>query len=165
VWGADHNQSEGSGAGTGDTVCSTPSACPGADIGIAIDSAGPTFLYGTNSEHHAITSYELRGAQNVTVVMAQNEYRGYGPDTPDAPMCTSTAMEIHNSKHVHVYGLTACNWHCKSLKGPQVHVSNSSDVAFVSLYELGVVYGIEAHGRPPLQCHNTVAAQWATVPA
>ena len=51
-------------------MCSEPT-CPGADYGILIDSAGPTYLHGTNSEHHVETSYRFDGASNVYFLMGQ----------------------------------------------------------------------------------------------
>ena len=71
VWGADHNQSFGSAHIPGrEEMCKEPT-CPGADVGILIDSAGPTYLYGTNSEHHVETSYRFDGASNVYYLMGQ----------------------------------------------------------------------------------------------
>ena len=69
-----------------------------------VDSANDfgTFLYGTNSEHHVETSYRVAdGAKNVVVVMAQNEFKTYGPIT--AGMCgPSGAMEVRDASNVHV---------------------------------------------------------------
>ena len=50
-------------------------AWQGADIGIAIDPSGPTYLYATNSEHHVETSYRFDGASNIFFLMGQNEFR------------------------------------------------------------------------------------------
>eukprot|EP01048_Picozoa_sp_COSAG05_P019113 COSAG05_NODE_2922_length_2508_cov_2.324616_3_plen_261_part_01 len=139
VWGADHNQSFGSAHIPGrETLCQEPT-CPGADVGILIDSAEPTtttYLMGTNSEHHVETSYRFDGAYNVFSLMGQNEFRTFGPTGQNSAMCTSNAMQVMHSQNIHIYGASACSWKCMGpgTKEPLVSVRNSSAVSVTGMY-------------------------------
>jgi glucan 1,3-beta-glucosidase len=171
VWGADHNQSFGSAHIPGrETMCSEP-YCPGANIGILIDSAGPTFLYGTNSEHHVQTSYRFDGAKNIYFLMGQNEYRTFGPSDAHSAMCTSDAMQVLNSHNIHIYGVSACSWKClgPGTAAPLVTVRNSSQVSFTGMYSACVkgthsacyFLGERANDtRFGMGATHVIAAQW-----
>ncbi|KAG2000883.1 hypothetical protein GB937_010729 [Aspergillus fischeri] len=52
--------------------------------GILIESQGPTWLYGTASEHCTLYQYQLSGAKNLLLGMIQTESPYYQP-TPKAP--------------------------------------------------------------------------------
>lgn len=52
--------------------------------GILIESQGPTWLYGTSSEHHALYQYELYQAKDIVMGMIQTESPYYQP-VPRAP--------------------------------------------------------------------------------
>ncbi|OKP10023.1 hypothetical protein PENSUB_4576 [Penicillium subrubescens] len=52
--------------------------------GILIESQGPTWLYGTSSEHHALYQYQFYNAKNVVMGMIQTESPYYQP-VPRAP--------------------------------------------------------------------------------
>lgn len=74
--------------------------------GILIESQGPTWLYGTSSEHHALYQYQFYNAKNVVMGMIQTEspyYQpvprapqpfkvGQFPADPDFTNCTSTSL-------------------------------------------------------------------------
>lgn len=175
-WGADHNQSFGSSTAVPgrETECIEPT-CPGADVGILIDSAQPTYLYGTNSEHHVETSYRLGPGSHVVVAMAQNEYRSFGPSGPGSAMCRSKALEVQGAAAAHVFGLSACSWKCRGpgTQEPLVSVGSAENVSFTGLYaacvkdERGVCYmlGAEANDtRFGMGAHHVVAVQWSRLP-
>eukprot|EP00930_Biecheleria_cincta_P100335 TRINITY_DN91977_c0_g1_i1.p1 TRINITY_DN91977_c0_g1~~TRINITY_DN91977_c0_g1_i1.p1 ORF type:complete len:747 (-),score=91.28 TRINITY_DN91977_c0_g1_i1:161-2401(-) len=170
VWGGDHNQSSLVG-----TMCKEPT-CPGADVGILIDSAGPTYLLGTNSEHHVETSYRFDRASNVFVLMAQNEYRTFGSKGTTSPCAASNAMQVQDSSNVHVYGVSACSWDCygPGTGQPLLSVRNATDVSFAGMYAVckkdsrGVCYmlGAEANDtRFGMGAYHVVSTQWAQVKA
>jgi hypothetical protein len=52
--------------------------------GILIESQGPTWLYGTSSEHNVMYQYQLSQAKNVLMGMIQTESPYYQP-VPKAP--------------------------------------------------------------------------------
>jgi hypothetical protein len=52
--------------------------------GVLIESQGPTWLYGTASEHCVFFQYLLSGAQNIVLGMIQTESPYYQP-VPKAP--------------------------------------------------------------------------------
>jgi hypothetical protein len=52
--------------------------------GVLIESQGPTWLYGTASEHAVLYQYQLSGAKNVFMGMIQTE-SPYYQSTPKAP--------------------------------------------------------------------------------
>jgi hypothetical protein len=52
--------------------------------GVLIESQGPTWLYGTASEHCVMYQYQLSGAKNVLLGMIQTESPYYQP-VPKAP--------------------------------------------------------------------------------
>lgn len=96
--------------------------------GILIESQGPTWLYGTSSEHHQLYQYQLAGAKNVYLGHLQTETPYYQPspraNTPYKPSssfaqdplfedctqgrnstCTEAwALRVLNSTDVFVYG-------------------------------------------------------------
>jgi hypothetical protein len=52
--------------------------------GILIESQGPTWLYGTSSEHNVLYQYQLSGAKDIVLGMVQTESPYFQP-TPPAP--------------------------------------------------------------------------------
>lgn len=149
-------------------------AWQGADIGIAIDSSGPTYLYGTNSEHHVETSYRFDGASNIFFLMGQNEFRTFGPSGASSAMCTSNALDVKNSSNIHIYGVSACSWKClgPGTQHPLVSVRDARNVSLTGMYAAcrkdarGVCYMLGAKrndSRFGLGVHHVVAADWARV--
>lgn len=94
--------------------------------GILIESQGPTWLYGTASEHQVFYQYELYQAENIVMGMIQTESPyfqplpaaplpftpGLFPGDPDFTNCTSTSktcgfswsMRILDSSTVYLLG-------------------------------------------------------------
>lgn len=94
--------------------------------GVLVESQGPTWLYGTSSEHHALYQYELYQAKNIVMGMIQTEspyYQpaprapqpftpGVFPADPDFTNCTSTsktcpvswALRVVDSSSVYLLG-------------------------------------------------------------
>jgi hypothetical protein len=65
-------------------------------IGILIESKGPTWLYGTASEHNVLYQYELFQAENVFMGMIQTE-SPYYPPVPTAPTPFEDAVGVFNA--------------------------------------------------------------------
>lgn len=94
--------------------------------GILVESQGPTWMYGTSSEHHALYQYQFSNARDIVVGMIQTEspyYQpvprapqpftiGQFPADPDFTNCTSTsvtcpvswAVRIVDSSSIYVLG-------------------------------------------------------------
>lgn len=64
--------------------------------GILIENQGPTWLYGTASEHKVLYQYELYQAQNVFMGMIQTESPYYPPD-PQAPAPFNKGLGAFNA--------------------------------------------------------------------
>lgn len=59
-------------------------------IGILVESQGPTWMYGTASEHNVLYQYQLYGAQNLFMGMIQTESPYFQPKpAPPAPFGTT----------------------------------------------------------------------------
>lgn len=125
AWTADHDLDAP--VGSADTTASTQINVFTAR-GILIESQGPTWLYGTSSEHHQLYQYQLSGAKNVYLGHLQTETPYYQPQpnalspyTPsqffqDDPLfedcisgvnstCTNAwALRVLNSQDVVIYG-------------------------------------------------------------
>ncbi|RHZ63004.1 hypothetical protein CDV55_105196 [Aspergillus turcosus] len=100
--------------------------------GILIESQGPTWLYGTASEHQVLYQYELYQAKDIVLGMIQTEspyYQpvppapqpftaGLFPGDPDFTNCTATsttcpvswAMRIVDSSSVYLLGAGFYSW-------------------------------------------------------
>jgi len=89
-------------------------------------------------------------------------------------MCTSNAIQVMNSKSVHVYGASACSWQClgPGTKESMVSVRNSTQVSFVGMYAScvkGTSHACYFLGARPgdkrfgMGATHVVAAQWASV--
>ncbi|OQE59001.1 hypothetical protein PENNAL_c0346G01177, partial [Penicillium nalgiovense] len=100
--------------------------------GILIESQGPTWLYGTSSEHHALYQYELYQAKDIVMGMIQTEspyYQpvprapqpfivGQFPADPDFTNCTTSsatcpvswALRIIDSSSVYLLGAGLYSW-------------------------------------------------------
>ncbi|KAA8650192.1 uncharacterized protein ATNIH1004_002873 [Aspergillus tanneri] len=96
--------------------------------GFLIESHGPTWLYGTASEHNVLYQYQLSGAQNVVMGMIQTESPYFQPSPPapqpfgrslgkfandpdfsnckagDKTCASSWAVRIIDSKSIHILG-------------------------------------------------------------
>lgn len=103
--------------------------------GILIESQGPTWLYGTASEHHVLYQYQLYQAKNILMGMIQTESPYYQP-VPQAPRpfghslfpadpnfanCTATsatcplswALRVLDCSSVYLLGAGKYNHHSK----------------------------------------------------
>ncbi|KAK4441988.1 pectate lyase superfamily protein-domain-containing protein [Podospora aff. communis PSN243] len=99
--------------------------------GILIESQGPTWLWGTSSEHHVLYQYQLSNAKNVLLGLIQTESPYYQPSPPaPAPfspggfsndptfancqatpgVCSSWAVRIVDSDSVYVLGTGLYSW-------------------------------------------------------
>ena len=93
--------------------------------GVLIESEGPTWLYGTSSEHSQLYNYELSGAKNVFMAMIQSESAymqsnpnalegGFAPnanyDDPTFADCTDNSckktwgLRVSQSSDIYMYG-------------------------------------------------------------
>lgn len=59
--------------------------------GVLIESQGPTWLYGTASEHCVLYQYQLSGAKDIVLGMIQTESPYFQP-TPKAPQPFTTGL-------------------------------------------------------------------------
>lgn len=59
--------------------------------GILIESQGPTWLYGTSSEHNVLYQYQVSGAKDLVLGMIQTESPYFQP-VPKAPKPFSTGL-------------------------------------------------------------------------
>ncbi|KAL3473173.1 pectate lyase superfamily protein-domain-containing protein [Aspergillus californicus] len=122
VWTADHDLDE--------TAQEQISIYTGR--GILIESAGPTWLWGTSSEHSVLYQYNLVGAQDIFMGMIQSESPYFQPvpqaPTPFSPgtfpgdplfedcdddpdMCAvSWGLRMVQSKNIYVYGAGLYSW-------------------------------------------------------
>jgi len=87
--------------------------------GYLIESQGPSWLYGTASEHHVLYQYNLYNAQNAFLGAIQTETPYYQPSTKtpfqrshyaDPPFCTDDArcnmaygLVLQNTTNVYIY--------------------------------------------------------------
>ncbi|KAI9705199.1 MAG: hypothetical protein M1820_005346 [Bogoriella megaspora] len=91
--------------------------------GVLIESAGPTWLYGTASEHSVLYNYQLNNAKNLFMGMIQTETPYFQPNpvapngisgsldsdpkfscTGDDTTCDAWGLRIVNSSGINVYG-------------------------------------------------------------
>lgn len=113
--------------------------------GFLCESAGPTVMVGTASEHNYLFQYRFLGASNAVLVLTQTE-TPYWQSPPSA-----WSMTIENSSNVLVYGSGYYNW----FNGNQsvvFRVENSSAVA---------AFATNVHGIDTLLLGN----QGSSIPA
>ncbi|XP_014555283.1 carbohydrate-binding module family 50 protein [Bipolaris victoriae FI3] len=100
--------------------------------GVLVESQGPTWLYGTTSEHNVLYQYQFSNAKNVLMAMIQTE-SPYFQDVPKAPApfqlggfsndpsfydCSSSSskcavswgVRIIDSEQIHVLGAGLYSW-------------------------------------------------------
>ncbi|KAI0647237.1 exo-beta-1,3-glucanase [Trametes meyenii] len=121
VWTADHDLDSGGSRQT--TIFS--------GRGILSESAGPTWLIGTASEHHTLYQYNLAGAQNHYLGLIQTETAYYQP-VPAAPAPFSVNSAFHDP-----------SFSSSQTSGWAVHITNSQDILIfgAGLYSFFQNYG------------------------
>ncbi|KAG4434978.1 hypothetical protein IFR05_009532 [Cadophora sp. M221] len=136
--------------------------------GILIESQGPTWLYGTSSEHCVLYQYQLFDAKDIFLGMV-GLFNG-DPDFSDcnavtSPHCAvSWGLRIVGSKNIHIAGAGLYNWFQAYIQ-PCVDAQDcaqrvvqilGSSVWLYNLYTIGTVEMINTRsGTPVLAKDNT----------
>ena len=100
-WGGDHNLT------TNQPMAPTLSAerhWLGALSGLRVDSEGPTWLLGTQFEHHRAIMYNFTGARKVTLLQSQTENPYWISGQRGTPACDAHAMVIRDSADITFFG-------------------------------------------------------------
>jgi len=90
--------------------------------GLLIESSGPTYLYGTASEHNFMYQYNISGASHVTMLLTQCEIPYWIDPVAAYP------MTIHNSNNIWSYGSGYYTWfHGADVKVGPYEIVNSQN--------------------------------------
>lgn len=148
AWTADHDLDTP--VGGADTTSATQISVFTAR-GILIESQGPTWLYGTSSEHHQMYQYQLSGAKNVYLGHLQTETPYYQP-SPDAtsPFKQSSVFADDPLYQDCVQGSNAtCTeaWALRVLNSTDVFVYGAGFYSFFSSYKQGCLKGENCQQR------------------
>ena len=76
----------------------------GALSGLRVDSEGPTWLLGTQFEHHRAIMYNFTGARKVTLLQSQTENPYWISGQRGTPACDAHAMVIRDSADITFFG-------------------------------------------------------------
>ena len=119
--------------------------------GVLIESAGPTWLYGTASEHSVLYNYQLNGAQNTWMGMIQSETPYFQPN-PVAPQGISGSLPSDPSFNCQADDTTCDSW--------GLRIVNSSGVGVYSggLYSFFNNYGQDCLNDNPQDCQKNMVA-------
>ncbi|KAJ5130998.1 Peptidoglycan-binding Lysin subgroup, partial [Penicillium bovifimosum] len=154
--------------------------------GILVESQGPTWLYGTSSEHNVLYQYQVSNAKDLYMGMIQTESPYFQP-TPHAPQpfktglfsndpvfadCDSSAncfaswaLRIIDSSSVYVMGTGIYSWFsdysqaCLDTENCQqraVEISQSTDTWIYNLVTKGIVEMISPVNEDPTLAANNV---------
>ncbi|CAG8407763.1 unnamed protein product [Penicillium salamii] len=150
--------------------------------GILIESQGPTWMYGTASEHSVMYQYQLSGAKNLVMGMIQTESPYFQPTPPmpepfklgnfpddpdngDCKTCTSSwAIRMLNSESVYILGAGIYSWfnsysqNCLSTNDCQekaFYIEQSSDIWIVNLVTKAIIQSISPLGETATYAKDT----------
>ena len=118
----------------------------GALSGLRIDSEGPTWLLGTQFEHHREIMYNLTGARQVTLLQSQTENPYWDMSEKGTPSCDAHAMVIQDSSEITFFGTVWCSWFCKLTDGISKTLGGNLNVNALGVWSTG-----EAPGTPIVQ--------------
>jgi len=91
--------------------------------GALIESAGPTYLYGTASEHSSLYQYNFTGASNIYTILTQTEIPYWVDPVKSVP------LTIHNSQNIYLYGSGYYTWfHGANVTVGPTEIVNSKNV-------------------------------------
>ncbi|KAF7359302.1 Exo-beta-1,3-glucanase [Mycena sanguinolenta] len=133
VWLADHDLD-----GTGNPMISLYSG-----RGILSESAGPVWMIGTASEHHAIYQYNLVGAKNHYMGLIQTETPYYQP-TPAPP----SPFSINSVFHDPSFNGVSSSWGLNVVKCSNILIFGAGLYSFYSNYEEACL--------TPVNCQNQI---------
>ncbi|KAH2752728.1 hypothetical protein KXV94_001973 [Aspergillus fumigatus] len=133
--------------------------------GILVESHGPTWMYGTASEHNVLYQYQLPGAQKIVMGMIQTETPYFQP-LPAAPesfkpagCAMAWAVRIINSSTVYILGSGLYSWlafytqDCLETGNCQeqgFYVEQSTNTWVYNLVTKGITESISPAGETPL---------------
>ncbi|KAL9095022.1 MAG: hypothetical protein Q9165_002624 [Trypethelium subeluteriae] len=119
--------------------------------GVLIESPGPTWLYGTASEHSVLYNYQLSGAQNIWMGMIQSETPYFQPN-PVAPQGISGTLPSDPTFNCQADDTTCDAW--------GLRIVNSSSVFVYSggLYSFFNNYGQDCLNDNPQDCQKNMVA-------
>lgn len=142
--------------------------------GILVESQGPTWMYGTASEHSVFYQYQFSGAKNLVMGMIQTESPYFqptppmpkpfelgkfpnDPDSNECKTCTSSwAVRMINSESIYMLGAGIYSWFnsysqdCLETNNCQekaFYVEQSSDIWIVNLVTKAIVQSISPLGE------------------
>ncbi|KAH1726221.1 hypothetical protein KXX25_009265 [Aspergillus fumigatus] len=137
--------------------------------GILVESHGPTWMYGTASEHNVLYQYQLPGAQKIVMGMIQTETPYFQP-LPAAPepfkpagCAMAWAVRIINSSTVYILGSGLYSWlafytqDCLETGNCQeqgFYVEQSTNTWVYNLVTKGVTESISPAGETPLYARD-----------
>ncbi|KAI9660464.1 MAG: hypothetical protein M1821_009814 [Bathelium mastoideum] len=119
--------------------------------GVLIQSPGPTWLYGTASEHSVLYNYQLDGAQNTWMGMIQSETPYFQPN-PVAPQGISGTLAGDPSFNCQADDTTCDSW------GLRIVNSSSAFVYSGGLYSFFNNYGQDCLTDNPQDCQKNMVA-------
>ncbi|KAH3006943.1 hypothetical protein KXW60_003497 [Aspergillus fumigatus] len=137
--------------------------------GILVESHGPTWMYGTASEHNVLYQYQLPGAQKIVMGMIQTETPYFQP-LPAAPesfkpagCAMAWAVRIINSSTVYILGSGLYSWlafytqDCLETGDCQeqgFYVEQSTNTWVYNLVTKGITESISPAGETPLYARD-----------
>lgn len=92
--------------------------------GVLVESQGPTWLYGTASEHNVLYQYQISAAKDILLAMIQTE-SPYFQDTPKAPAPFNTGQFSNDPTFSNCTGSSstcAASWAVRIIDSEQIHI-------------------------------------------
>ena len=119
--------------------------------GVLIESAGPTWLYGTASEHSVLYNYQLSGAKNIWMGMIQSETPYFQPN-PVAPQGISGTLPSDPTFNCQADDTTCDAWGLRVINSASVFVYSGG------LYSFFNNYGQDCLNDNPQDCQKNMVA-------
>jgi hypothetical protein len=127
----------------------------GALSGLRVDSEGPTWLLGTQFEHHREIMYNLTGAKHVTLLQSQTENPYWRQGLVGSPACEAHAMVIKDSENITFHGTVWCSWFCALTDGISKTLGGNTNVNAYGVWSNGEKAGTPiVQGAKPLVAEN-----------
>ncbi|KAG9760638.1 pectin lyase-like protein, partial [Aureobasidium melanogenum] len=139
AWTADHDLDAG-GCDGKSTTCSQLNIYSAR--GILIESQGPTWFYGTASEHNVLYQYQLSGAKDIYLGHMQTETPYYQP-TPDAssPFTIGTFRDDPSFEDCNDKAGCAEAWALRILNSRNTFIYSAGFYSFFSSYDQACIHG------------------------